>query len=234
MMLKHDYFFNIKNKFISYMLGRDLMGCDITLFCEGYINNKWINIDRWYRRDGWADYMVTENEGFGYTDLINGYRDYGLFYLLAGIRGNDNEESYSPIARAKGLPGNMDSLIKKYYENFYEINFENENINFHHPSYLTLREIKDSGYADVMPLQGWVEEHEFNKAVDLIKNGQEYQLHFVDKKSKVIQHQGMVLREWDGYLNLNLTHMKKQMEQLIKERGIENDDEIRIVFWFDN
>jgi len=189
-----------------------LMGCDITLFCEGYLKEKWINIDQWYRRDDWADYMVTENEGFGYTNLIDGYRDYGLFYLLAGVRGNDEEKSYSPITKAKGLPSNMDSLIKKYYENFYEINFNHENLDFHHASYLTLRELKDSGYGDIMSLRGWVEEEEFIKAVELIKSGQKYQLNFIDIKCQDFKHQGLMLREWEGYLNLNLTNMIERMK----------------------
>lgn len=178
--------------------------------------------------------MITENEGFGYTNLIDSHRDYGLFYLLAGVRGNDEEESYSPVARAKGLPSNMDSLIKKYYEKFYEINFERETLDFHHASYLTLRELKDSGYGDIMSLRGWVKEDEFIKAKELIKNGQKYQLNFIDIKCQDFEHQGLVLREWDGYLNLNLTNMIEHMKQLKNERNIKDDDEIRIVFWFDN
>jgi len=42
----------------------------------------------------------------------------------------------------------------------------------------------------------------------------------------------MVIREWEGYLNLNLTHMIENMEKLKKDRNINSDDEIRAVFWF--
>ncbi|ANF97301.1 hypothetical protein [Paenibacillus bovis] len=73
------------------------MGCDITLFCEGYLWGKWINIDSYYRSDGWAEYMVTEDQGFIRKSLLYGVRDYGLFFLLAGVRGDGDNESYLPI-----------------------------------------------------------------------------------------------------------------------------------------
>lgn len=211
------------------------MGCDITLFCEGYLNGKWINIDRWHRQDRVAEYMVTDNEGFDYTDLIGGRRDYGLFYLLAGVRGNDEQETYPPIAKPRGLPGDMDHLIKKYYENSYGIHFfQEETINFHGASYLSLRELKESGYGGVMPLRGWVDETDFAKHEEWMADGHKYQLRFIDVKCGKPKQRDLVLKEWNGYLNLNLTGMIEQMEQLKQERHIGSDDEIRIVFWFDN
>lgn len=129
------------------------MGCDIQLFCEGFLSctngkKQWININHWYRQDGWAEYMVNDNEGFDYDNLINNNRDYGLFYLLAGVRGIEDEESYPPISKAKGLPEQMDSFIKKYYKDFYDIDLETETIDSHHHSYLTLKELKESGYGE--------------------------------------------------------------------------------------
>ena len=212
------------------------MGCDIHLFAEGllrkYPNQEkmWINIDHWYRENGWAEIMLTENEGFNYTDLIDGSRDYGIFYLLAGVRGNEKWKSYPPIANPKGLPEQMDSFIRKFTTEY----TEQENSDFHDASYLTLRELKDSGYGSIMRLQGWVYEDEHRKAVKQIGDGQKYQLGFVDVKCQDQVEQGRVLKEWNGYLNLNLTYMIERMEELRKERRIDNDDEIRIVFWFDN
>lgn len=223
------------------------MGCDIHLFCEGYLKGrfdkekKWINIDHWYRQDGWPEYVITEYQGFNYTNLIDGRRDYGLFYLLAGVRGTDEERSYPPIAQAKGLPEQMDSLIKKYYEDFYGYHMdtipktEKENIDVHHASYLTLRELKDSGYGKIMPLKGWVHKDKLDEALTAIQNGRKYQTNFIDTKCQnPAFRKGMILREWDGYINLNLTDMIGKMERLKEERNIEYDDEIRIVFWFDN
>ena len=44
----------------------------------------------------------------------------------------------------------------------------------------------------------------------------------------------MVFKEGDGYINLNLTNMIERMENLENERDILSDEDIRIVFWFDN
>ncbi len=216
------------------------MGCDIQLFTEGLLKTyvtgekQWINIDRWYRKDGWAEYMITENEGFHYTDLIDGHRDYGLFYLLAGVRGNDNENSYLPIAKAKGVPEQMDLLIKNHYKKYFNINIEQESIDCHHASYLTLKELKDSGYGGIMRLKGWVKQDEYNKAMCLLEKEEKYQLWFRDIKDQNSSKHGLVLKDWNGYLNLNLTAMIEGMEKLETERKIENDEEIRVVFGFDN
>ena len=45
---------------------------------------------------------------------------------------------------------------------------------------------------------------------------------------------GLVCREWLGYLNLNLTMLISRLEALKEEWRIKSDDEVRIVFWFDN
>ena len=216
------------------------MGCDITLFCEGFISSfghkdkRWINIDYWYREDVWPKCNIVNDSGFTFDDLIENRRDYGLFYLLAGVRGSDKENSYLPISKAKGLPEQMDGLIKNYYKEFYEIDFSVEGADFYDASYLTLKELKDSGYGDVMRLKGWVKEKEYEKALEWWKRGLKYQLNFVDVKCNEWEHQGRVLKEWDGYLNLNLIYMIEKMEYLKEKRNIKNDEEIRIVFWFDN
>lgn len=206
------------------------MGCDITLFCEGYIQGKWINIDHWYRKDGWAEIMIADNVGFDYMDLINGSRDYGLFYLLAGVRGDEKYTSYPPIAAPKGLPKDRDALLKKEYD------YDDlpDHVMFHHPSYITLQELKESGYGELMRLQGWVDIEDFEYAEQKLRQGEKYQLHFMDVKEDAYRREGKVYKEWDGYLNLNLTYMIEKMEKLKKERQIEKDDEVRIVFWFDN
>lgn len=85
----------------------------------------------------------------------------------------------------------------------------------------------------MMLLKGWVQEEEYKKAVPYLQNNQKYQLNFVDEKCPQHKH-NLVFREWKGYLNLNLTNMIEGMEHLKQERNIGFDDEIRIVFWFDN
>ncbi|NGZ76885.1 hypothetical protein [Saccharibacillus alkalitolerans] len=206
------------------------MGCDIALYCEGRLDGKWINIDRWYRRSGWPEIKVMKGEGFSLVDLIDGARDYGLFYLLAGVRGSDETSSYPPIAPPRGLPDEWDALLAEEYD-FRDMP---DNVNVHHVSHLTLRELKESGYGEPMPLRGWVDEAEYEEMIRRTAAGRKYQLGFWDVKAGNFESRGCVLREWNGYLNLNLTSMIEKMERLKKERRIASDDEVRIVFWFDN
>ena len=65
-------------------------------------------------------------------------------------------------------------------------------------------------------------------------SGKPYQLAFIDEKSKETPETGLVCREWLGYLNLNLTMLISRLEALKEEWRIKSDDEVRIVFWFDN
>ncbi len=206
------------------------MGCDITLYCEGRIDGTWINIDRWHRQTGWPEIGVADREGFSQVDLLDGARDYGLFYLLAGVRGSEEHSSYPPIAPPRGLPKEWDALLSREYD-YGELP---DHINFHHASYLTLRELKDSGYGERMPLRGWVDEQDHEETMSRVLRGERCQSHFTDVKEDRYRREGKVYREWDGYLNLNLTSMIEKMEQLKKERRIVSDDEVRIVFWFDN
>ena len=220
------------------------MGCDIHLFAEGYTadvrgktlwnretgNRRWKNIEHWYRDDVWADLRIQGDGGFSRRDLIDGHRDYGLFYLLAGVRGEEEESSWPPIAKPRGLPEQMDDLVFRYETDEMEI----ESIDCHDLSWLTLRELKGSGYGGRMPLKGWVREEDYEKMLEFDAAGKPYQLAFIDEKSKETPETGLVCREWLGYLNLNLTMLISRLEALKEEWRIKSDDEVRIVFWFDN
>lgn len=206
------------------------MGCDIHLYCEGYIGGKWINIDRWYRQTGWPEIAVAGKEGFTPVDLLDGARDYWLFYLLAGVRGSEDTDSYPPIAPPRGLPDEWDALLAEEYD-FRDMP---DNVNVHHVSHLTLKDLKESTYSKPMPLRGWVEEAEYEQMTRRTAAGEKVQLSFWDVKTGNGEERGRVLREWHGFINLNLISLIEQMEQLKKERRIGGDEEVRIVFWFDN
>lgn len=207
------------------------MGCDIWLYAEGFLPigagdaKKWINIDHWRRQDGGPMFRISGIQGFDYCDLIQHNRDYQLFYLLAGVRGFDDEKSYPPISPPKGLPEQMDELVREATEADSEL----AEGDFHNASYLTLRDLKDSGYGAPMRIRGWVDPTEFRDCQEWMESGQECQVHYVDEKDEDIP-EGRELREWTGYLNL--THMMQRLEALAAERGIADDREARIVFWF--
>ena len=139
------------------------MGCDMQIFCEGYIHDgfekKWINIDHWFRSDGYSVIALdgqVSSDGFDYFDVNEGRRSYHLFYLLAGVRGIDEWSTYLPISKPKGIPRDMDPFIKSYLEKHWELDFSKDTVDCHSASYLTLKEIKKSGYAKQMLTKGWV------------------------------------------------------------------------------
>lgn len=170
------------------------MGCDIHLFAEGYTadvrdnalwnrepgNRRWKNIEHWYRDDVWADLRIQGDGGFSRRDLIDGHRDYGLFYLLAGVRGEEEESSWPPIAKPRGLPEQMDDLVFRYETDEMEIG----SIDCHDLSWLTLRELKESGYGGRMPLKGWVREEDYEKMLEFDAAGKPYQLAFIDERAR--------------------------------------------------
>ena len=79
-----------------------------------------------------------------------------------------------------------------------------------------------------------VREEDYEKMLEFDAAGKPYQLAFIDEKSKETPETGLVCREWLGYLNLNLTMLISRLEALKEEWRIKSDDEVRIVFWFDN
>ena len=157
------------------------MGCDIHLFAEGYTadvrdnalwnrepgNRRWKNIEHWYRDDVWADLRIQGDGGFSRRDLIDGHRDYGLFYLLAGVRGEEEESSWPPIAKPRGLPEQMDDLVFRYETDEMEIG----SIDCHDLSWLTLRELKESGYGGRMPLKAGSGKRTTRKCWSLMRPG---------------------------------------------------------------
>ena len=217
------------------------MGCDIQVFCEGFIDEgwgkNWINIDHWFRSDDFSEISLdglSSSSGFNYKDINQGRRSYHLFYLLAGVRGSDDYNSYLPISKPKGIPMDMDPFIKSYYEKFWEIDFSKDTSDCHDASYLSLKEIKDSCYANPMLTKGWVIEEGFEKKLEGMRSGKYIFVDFVDIKEPVERRENRVYREWTEVYNNYLIDLINIMEEYKKERQITSDKDIRIVFWFDN
>lgn len=193
------------------------MGMDMEIFTEGYLN---IEMENPNSAKQWVNLNV---------DPIDGNRDYDLFYLLAGVRYNDDEKSYPPIAKPKGLPDDMDIFIRQ--QNDYIIDSGDDNL-FYKPSYLTLKEIKDSGYASIMKVKGWVFEDEWQEWLEFPDKTKMFQFYMEDEKCPEYLRENRILKEWNNYINGNLLYMKNRMEELKEKYNISSDEEIRIVFWF--
>lgn len=110
------------------------MGCDIHLYLEKYTSvngeNKWVNVDHWQIN---PHYGIEDNESE--YDLVPFYwgRNYDLFSILAGVRGN-----IDPIDEPRGLPEDVTETTKREYDK--------GGRDAHTPSYYTLKEIKDYYY----------------------------------------------------------------------------------------
>lgn len=79
------------------------MGCDIHMFVEKRINEKWECID-----------TIVEDE-YGNLDVpydkrIYHERNYSFFALLANVR---NDACVKPISEPRGLPDDVSEIVKK-------------------------------------------------------------------------------------------------------------------------
>ena len=117
---------------------------------------------------------------------------------------------------------------------FHEIDFNVDTFDCHSASYLTLAEIKKSGYAEEIELEGWVKEDDFEGMIEKVRKREYTFPEFVDVKMPIDFREGLVYRKWKGYLNTCLLDLVEKLEQYKLEHDIISDYAIRIVFWFDN
>ena len=100
------------------------MGCDIHMFTEKKIGNRWETADFFH-------YVPNEKEEMELTRMeFMGDRNYHLFALLANVR---NGFGIEPISTPRGIPKDLSEFVKVWYET-------EKSWTFGH-SYLTLRDI---------------------------------------------------------------------------------------------
>lgn len=103
------------------------MGCDIHLFSERLINNKWINVDNW-TANPYYDINDKESDEFDHNSIYS-WRYYYLFDVLAGVRGDGDHMIEEP----RGLPEDIHYLTHNEY-------LKHEQI-YHSASWFTLQEL---------------------------------------------------------------------------------------------
>jgi len=88
------------------------MGCDIHLFAEKKVNDKWVSIDKYTKNPDFGEYdnreFVIERENQVYRG-----RNYNLFCALAGVRSFHFSGTPSMVSEPKGLPEDCCEEIKK-------------------------------------------------------------------------------------------------------------------------
>jgi hypothetical protein len=204
------------------------MGCDIHVFTEAYntvdIDKKaWVNIDRW-KLNRFYDPKEPDGEDEYEIDALYSGRDYGLFSLLAGVR--DYTGKVVPISEPKGLPDDISARTQQEAERW--------GSDGHSHSYITLKELKD--YIKTNP--------------PLHKSGL-----ITRKQARELDNDGitpdswcqgstdktLVFREWvqnENRLGVIADLLEKRLRDEFWIFGETYDpkleEDIRIVFWFDN
>lgn len=115
------------------------MGCDIHLWTEVRRNGKWETAGAWVEN---RYYESEDNESVYNRPRIReefyGSRNYSLFALLAGVRGEHPDAP--PLAPDRGLPADVSAEVQKYSDLMAG--------DGHSHTYLTLREILDFAYGN--------------------------------------------------------------------------------------
>lgn len=181
------------------------MGCDIHSFAEVREEGKWIrNTEKIFPEYG--DYMSTEPFG---------WRNYGMFAFLADVR---NYSKIKCIRQPRGLPKDSEYLneLSEYaspgsneYTRFVEVQ---EDGNYHTFGYLSLKELADFDYEQVIE----------NRRITVQTGPNSYSGRGEAKDREGIKE---ILREFLG------EYFFQQIE-ILKSLG--EPEDVRIVFWFDD
>ena len=136
------------------------MGCDIHLYVERRVDDKWLCADQ-MKRDEPED---GESQGYlsaDYNALFYKGRNYNLFAILADVRngrgfaGVKTGDGFNPIAEPRGLPDDASPEVREISDRW--------DGDGHSHSYFTLRELLDYDWTQRTALQGWVEAAEWSK-----------------------------------------------------------------------
>lgn len=183
---------------------------------------KWVHGD-YFKPNPYYNKKDPSSEAFERIEL-HGDRNYSLFTTLAGVR--DYSEKVIPVSEPKGIPDDCSDYVKEQYGDW--------DCDGHTHSFLTLKEIR---YYNL--------QNPFIQYTGLLSPEQIKEL---DENGKTPDHwcqgtnmPGYERREWqeknDSLLPL-IDKMQQRAHELLQyswqEYDHKNDENIRIVFWFDN
>ena len=223
------------------------MGCDIHLFVEkqSKYNKRWISADIWTESDYSDDHGELEVD---LDNRIYSDRNYDAFAILANVRngygfaGIDTGDGFVPIDDPRGLPDDISPLVRKEAEHW-----EGDG---HSHSYFTLKELKEYNWTgQITKLRGVVNSEQYKqfKADGIpkaycggvsgpgMKNVSNQEM----EQAIASMHTENVYTpvEWqETYASAAGNFYSKvipKLEEMCKNDKLE-EDQIRIVFWFDN
>ena len=115
------------------------MGCDIYLYVERKVDDKWITADKW-TPDPYADEGEESRLIVDYHDCFYSERNYDLFAMLADVRNERGFDGcvtgggFKPISTPRGLPDDVSPEVRRESDEL--------GLGFHSHSWLTLAELK--------------------------------------------------------------------------------------------
>ena len=203
------------------------MGCDIHMFVEYKKTfkdeQKWINGDYYKRNPHYEKDSQWNNNEFELIEFC-GDRNYSLFSTLAGVR--DYSDKIIPVAEPKYLPPDISEFVNEHAKRW-----EGD---AHTHSWLTLKELKqynEKGYK--LHYSGLISpQQQFDLDVSGITP---------DSWCQGTNQEGYERREWsaeNNVLNPLIEKLEKRTKELFQyewqKYDPSNEENIRIVFWFDN
>jgi hypothetical protein len=229
------------------------MGCDIHMFAEKKVNDKWEKIGKVFPNPYYRPNEESKIEEDGYewnpkfTDTPYRGRNYDLFAILADVRngygfaGIPTGEGFVPISEPKGLPNNVSKEIEDESDGW--------GGDGHSHSWFTLKEIKDYDWNQTTKSYGVIsldQYKEFKKtgippeSYSSMISGPNIKVVSAEEMDKIVEEnsheQGI---QYHVHVVWGTTYkdsvgsffFEKTLKHL-EEQG--SDDNVRIVFWFDN
>jgi hypothetical protein len=198
------------------------MGCDIHLYTEylRHVDGKpiWINCDNWQVNPYYKD----DNEPKYEINPLYGGRNYHLFAILANVRNEDDGNEY--ISEPRGVPDDMSPQTKDQYDKW--------DSDGHSHSYLSLAELKEFEAKHIPIKFSGMMTAENARLVDIGQMPNEW--------CRGTNNSAYVHRKWElhiDYLAELITLLearKKEVFNIYANDDTTRDNQIRIVFWFDN
>lgn len=206
------------------------MGCDIHMF--GEVRDK--KTGKWVSTDVWKPSKYEDDEGrltIPYHQRIYTHRNYNLFAWLADVRNGTWGEHIPPIADPKGLPEDASPEVANEAERW--------NGDGHSHSYFTLAELEEA-WEVVKDTPIW-----FEGAVSPDNPDPKFQ----EWLSKPAEERGAppggycawgtgcVPMKWVEPLHELIGTAYGQIQDYLSRLKIEEsvgDEDVRVVFWFDN
>lgn len=207
---------------------------------------------RWAEQDGedsyWGKRLQEVKKG-SYCDWIYDGRNYDLFAMLANVRngagfaGIKTGDGFNIIAEPKGVPMDMSKIIAADYEEWMG--------DAHSASWLTLKELKEFNWKQTTKHSGVINIEQYADYVKLghpttwsgdVSGGKVKYLS-LDEANEYLKGKKELDDEFNHYVRVDWTEKYSEsagdfldfsIPELEKLSLSEDQDDVRIVFWFDN